>query len=86
MKTKNILLSMVVLAGSLSWGGASASSSHAEMRAYYVDPGSSKYQVGKIIAIDVDEMKVYKSIDYPEHRNLSGINKAGETKHYYFPL
>jgi hypothetical protein len=44
MKTKNILLSMVVLAGSLSWGGASASSSHAEMRAYYVDPGSSKYQ------------------------------------------
>jgi hypothetical protein len=40
MKTKNILLSMVVLAGSLSWGGASASSSHAEMRAYYVDPGN----------------------------------------------
>jgi hypothetical protein len=44
---------MVVLAGSLSWGGASASSSHAEMRAYYVDPGSSVYQSGKIIAIDV---------------------------------
>jgi hypothetical protein len=39
------------------------------MRAYYVDPGSSKYQVGKIIAIDVAKMKVYKSIDYPEHRN-----------------
>jgi hypothetical protein len=37
-KIKNILLSMAVLAGSLSWGGASASSSHAEMRAYYVDP------------------------------------------------
>jgi hypothetical protein len=63
---------------------ASASSaSNAEMRAYYVDPGSSKYQVGKIIAIDVDEMKVYKSIDYPEHRNLSGVNKAGETKNLY---
>ncbi|VVH66112.1 hypothetical protein BSPLISOX_3223, partial [uncultured Gammaproteobacteria bacterium] len=83
MKTKNILLSMVVLAGSLSWGGASASSSNAEMRAYYVDPGSSKYQVGKIIAIDVAKMKVYKSIDYLEHRNLSGINKAGETKNLY---
>jgi hypothetical protein len=50
------------------------------MRAYYVDPGSSKYQVGKIIAIDVAKMKVYKSIDYLEYRNLSGINKAGETK------
>ena len=83
MKTKNILLSMVVLAGSLSWGGASASSSHAEMRAYYVDPGSSVYQSGKIIAIDVAKMKVYKSIDYPEYRNLSGINKAGETKNLY---
>jgi hypothetical protein len=57
----------------------SASSSNAEMRAYYVDPGSSKYQVGKVVAIDVAKMKVYKSIDYPEHRNLSGINKAGET-------
>jgi hypothetical protein len=44
MKTKNILLSMVVLMGSLSWGGASASSSSGEMRAYYVDPGSSTDQ------------------------------------------
>jgi hypothetical protein len=43
------------------------------MRAYYVDPGSSVYQSGKIIAIDVAKMKVYKSIDYPEYRNLSGI-------------
>jgi hypothetical protein len=34
------------------------------MRAYYVDPGSSKYQVGKVVAIDVAKMKVYKSIDY----------------------
>jgi hypothetical protein len=51
MKTKNILLSMVVLMGSLSWGGASASSSSGEMRAYYVDPGSSTDQAGKIIAI-----------------------------------
>jgi hypothetical protein len=48
----------------LSWGGASASSSNAEMRAYYVDPGSSKYQVGKIIAIDVAKMKVYFLVLY----------------------
>jgi hypothetical protein len=65
MKIKSILLSMVILTGSLLWGGASASSaSNAEMRAYYVDPGSSKYQVGKIIAIDVDEMKVYKNTGF----------------------
>ena len=75
---------MVVLMGSLSWGGASASSSSGEMRAYYVDPGSSTDQAGKIIAIDVVGMRVvHKSIDYPEHRNLSGINKAGETKNLY---
>jgi phage-related protein len=37
-------------------------------------------KIGKIVAIDVAKMKVYKSIDYLEHRNLSGINKAGETK------
>jgi hypothetical protein len=42
---------MVILTGSLLWGGASASSSNAEMRAYYVDPGSSTHQAGKIIAI-----------------------------------
>jgi hypothetical protein len=35
------------------------------------------------LAIDVAKMKVYKSIDYLEHRNLSGINKAGETKNLY---
>ncbi len=74
---------MVVLTGSLLWGGASASSSNAEMRAYYVDPGSSTHQAGKIIAIDVVGMRVHKFIDYPEHRNLSGINKAGETKNLY---
>jgi hypothetical protein len=28
------------------------------MRAYYVDPGSSKYQVGKIVAIDVAKMSL----------------------------
>jgi hypothetical protein len=42
--------------------------------------------LGKIIAIDVAKMKVYKSIDYPEHRNLSGINKAGETKNVIAPV
>jgi hypothetical protein len=50
----------------LLWGGASASSSNAEMRAYYVDPGSSTHQAGKIIAIDVVGMRVHKFIDYPE--------------------
>jgi hypothetical protein len=54
--------------------GASASSSHAEMRAYYVDPGSSVYQSGKIIAIDVVKMKVYKSIDYPD-ANTTMLNR-----------
>jgi hypothetical protein len=49
MKTKNILLSMVVLMGSLSWGGASASSSSGEMRAYYVDPGSSKNSLSLLL-------------------------------------
>jgi hypothetical protein len=36
------------------------------MRAYYVDPGSSTHQAGKIIAIDVVGMRVHKFIDYPE--------------------
>jgi hypothetical protein len=60
-----------MMIGSLLWGGASASSSNAEMRAYYVDPGSSTHQAGKIIAIDVVGMRVHKFIDYPEHRNLT---------------